>query len=229
MRRWKTWGLGAAVLLGLALPVCGNADPPDDEEKPKAAERPNWRSKSIFDELFPSKDPPPNPTSSKPAKDSAKDSTKDSAKDSAKDSTRSTAKDSTKSTTKDSAKGTAKKPAPPPKKASIADDVAAQRDREEKAYLRRQAVCDRLREIAQQTKDEELERKVRQLDERIWAIYSQHTHRPPGTDDTLDVDQAALDQQLGSDSAQSTLSGPAADQLSGKDRARQASVREEKP
>lgn len=51
---------------------------------------------------------------------------------------------------------------------------------EEATWLRRRAVCDKLREIAERNKDEALKRQVEQLEDRIWAIYLQHTQLPVG-------------------------------------------------
>jgi hypothetical protein len=63
----------------------------------------------------------------------------------------------------------------PPAKAVVHDEAAVVRAREEAALLRRLAVCDRLKEIAYESGNEELQRKAEQLDQRAWAVYSQHT------------------------------------------------------
>lgn len=199
MRRWRTAGLIVAVLL--ALPAGGRAEPPDDDKKVEVG--PYWRSKSVWDSLFGSDaKPPPNavpPNAAPPRAVPPVEPVRESR---------------------------ARKPAAL-RESGVVEDVAADRDREERAYLRRQAVCDKLREIAQQNKDEELECKVRQLDERIWAIYSQRTNGLPGSENGPDDD--ILDRNLGRGGARGMAPEAAARTLSGKDRGRQASVREERP
>jgi hypothetical protein len=67
--------------------------------------------------------------------------------------------------------------APAPRPARVAD-----RDREEKAYLRRIAVVDRLREIAIDTRDPDLLRQADQLEEKASALYQQRTGGMRGGD-----------------------------------------------
>jgi hypothetical protein len=55
------------------------------------------------------------------------------------------------------------------------DETAANRAVEEAAYLRRLQVCTKLREVAVQTNDVDLERLVDQLEERVWNVYAQRT------------------------------------------------------
>ena len=88
--------------------------------------------------------------------------------------------------------GTSKKPDPKPDKDNEADkkhDEPAPRistlremadhyrDLEKAKLLRRQAVCQRLREIAYETGDEELERKAFQLDELAAKVFEERTGR----------------------------------------------------
>ena len=61
-----------------------------------------------------------------------------------------------------------KDPAPPP-------SPAVMRQRAYMEWLRRQEVCDKLREIALETGDEELRRKADSLNQRIWDSYLQRT------------------------------------------------------
>ncbi len=198
MRRWRTWGLIVTLLLGLGLAARAGAEPPTDDEK-KTPDRPAFRSASIWDKWFGIPDaPPPRPAPSKTDKDKDKDKDKD----------------------------VAKKPAAP-KKISRAEQTAADREREEKDYLRRQAVCDKLREIAQQSKDEEMERKVRQLDERIWAVYSQHTSKKAGAEDAPDDADKSLAKKPGRSRGRATDS--TVPDLSIRGRPRQSSVEEERP
>jgi hypothetical protein len=67
----------------------------------------------------------------------------------------------------------------PVKVAPVVDEAAQQRNREEAAYLRRLAVCDKLKQIAYQTNDEKLQRQAEQLDERVWEVYSQRIANLP--------------------------------------------------
>jgi hypothetical protein len=79
----------------------------------------------------------------------------------------------------------AAKPAEAPVKvAPVVDEAAQQRNREEAAFLRRLAVCDKLKQIAYQTSDEKLQRQAEQLDERVWEVYSARiAHLPVGHSD----------------------------------------------
>ncbi len=93
-----------------------------------------------------------------------------------------------------------KKKAPEPEpavKTSSPESAAALQAREKANYLRRIAVCDRLRDIAFQTKDNELFRKADQLDQRAYAIYMKHSAQVPG-DMALQADERILEQRLGS-------------------------------
>jgi hypothetical protein len=56
-----------------------------------------------------------------------------------------------------------------------AETMAFEQQRQMNAYLRRVAVCDRLRDIAFQNNDTELQRQADQLELRAWEIYRQHT------------------------------------------------------
>jgi hypothetical protein len=181
----------AALLLSLGLPRCGRAD--DDDDPP--AQRPGWRTTTLWDKLFPSESPPPTRPALRPVP----------------------------AKVADSRPAPAEKTEAAPKPVSFGASATAVREREERAYLRRQAVCDKLHEIAAQTHDEELERKVRQLDERIWALYAQRTSRLPSADAVVDMDESILDKHLGkADSPALTHS------VNGKDRT-QAAVQEDKP
>jgi hypothetical protein len=48
------------------------------------------------------------------------------------------------------------------------------------AYLRRLSVCDRLREIAQETGNEALRAEAERLEEMAWNVYEQKTNRSLG-------------------------------------------------
>lgn len=59
--------------------------------------------------------------------------------------------------------------------------AAAERAREENALLRRQAVCLKLRTMADQTHNEELHRQADELDDRAWSVYQRRiAHLPAG-------------------------------------------------
>jgi hypothetical protein len=59
------------------------------------------------------------------------------------------------------------------------DDAAEQRTREQATLLRRLAVCDQLRLIATQKKDDQLMQQAEQLDERCWQVYMRRIERLP--------------------------------------------------
>jgi hypothetical protein len=89
-------------------------------------------------------------------------------------------------------KGT-KSPEAPAKVAPVVDEAAQQRNREEAAYLRRLAVCDKLKQIAYQTNDEKLQRQAEQLDERVWEVYSQRIANLPVGRSDLERDAGGAD------------------------------------
>jgi hypothetical protein len=61
------------------------------------------------------------------------------------------------------------------------DEATGERAREQAALLRRLAVCDQLRLIATQKKDDNLMRQAEQLDERTWQIYTQRIAHLPAS------------------------------------------------
>jgi len=75
--------------------------------------------------------------------------------------------------------------------APVVDTAAAVRAREEAAYLRRLAVCDKLQEVAQDTNDGELSRLAEQLAEQAWQVYLQRTAQLPAS--RADVEDHLLD------------------------------------
>jgi hypothetical protein len=86
-----------------------------------------------------------------------------------------------------------KKPAAKPERAKEADkkadlpeprtEAASLRRLEEMKLHRRQEVCLRLREIARETNDAELEQRALELDERAFQVYMERTaHLPGGSD-----------------------------------------------
>jgi hypothetical protein len=118
------------------------------------------------------------------------------------------------------AKETAKKPSPTVKNASA-------RSRELADYLRRMAVCDQLMQVAYDTKDEELQRQVEQLRERVWDTYQVRTERLPTATKASESDEQILDKHLGAkagkESADDVLLGKAASKN------RQTALKEDKP
>lgn len=68
-------------------------------------------------------------------------------------------------------------------------------------WLRRLEVCDKLKQIALETGDQELARKAEALDQRAWDVYVQRTGRPKGN---LTPDEQILDGQLGLEASQRT-------------------------
>src|SRR5437899_7180269 len=64
-----------------------------------------------------------------------------------------------------------KKPAAEPRRPSAVESARAVRVREEFALHRRQAVCDRLREVAYRTQDQELLRQAEELENMAWDMY----------------------------------------------------------
>jgi glutamine synthetase adenylyltransferase len=67
-------------------------------------------------------------------------------------------------------------------------------EREEEAYFRRLAVCDRLREVAEETKDEKLRQLADQLQDRAWQLCVRRANL-----DTSTLDETVLNKHLGSE------------------------------
>jgi hypothetical protein len=75
--------------------------------------------------------------------------------------------------------------------APAAESSAAVRRRETAAFLRRQAVCDRLCEIAAQNGDDALAQRANDLEDRAWAIFQERTAGLQGGAALVDGDDAA--------------------------------------
>ncbi len=73
--------------------------------------------------------------------------------------------------------------------------------REQAAFQRRVAVCDRLREIAIETNDTELDQLAQELNARAWAVYKQRTAKLEAAPKEKDLDEQILDRKLGIDLA----------------------------
>jgi hypothetical protein len=65
--------------------------------------------------------------------------------------------------------------APMPAATSVARENAASMSREQAKFIRRQQVCDRIREAAQETNNTELEKQAQLLEQRAWYLYEQRT------------------------------------------------------
>jgi hypothetical protein len=92
--------------------------------------------------------------------------------------------------------------------APLIDRSASDREREENAYFRRMAVCDRLMQLAVQTNNQDQQRRIDQLKERVWALYQQRTAHLSGSLMTADSDEAALEQSLPTTGRSSVLPLP---------------------
>jgi hypothetical protein len=87
---------------------------------------------------------------------------------------------------------------PRPAGPSPTERAARDQKRELNAYLRRMQVCDRLRQIAYDTNDAELERQADELEEQARLVYERATSRLPLAGSP---DETALGQRLGTGSA----------------------------
>jgi len=121
----------------------------------------------------------------------------------------------------------AKKPAAPAKPASVVNAAAAERSREEAALLRRLRACDKLKEIAMRTNDNDLLGQAEELEERAQTAYAQRTAHLQGGAGSFESDEKTLDRYLGAGKARSEEA--AAYNVSSKDRGSQAAVKEVKP
>jgi hypothetical protein len=69
--------------------------------------------------------------------------------------------------------------------------AAVERSREEATLLRRLAVCDQLKLIAIQNKDDDLLRQAEQLEQRVQAVYAEHIAHLPASQ-AVSVPSSAL-------------------------------------
>jgi hypothetical protein len=88
------------------------------------------------------------------------------------------------------------------------DEAAAIRAREEDALLRRMAVCDKLRQIAARTGDDELDRMAEQLLERANNVYLRRIADLPASHASLDVDRLHTDRPTQRSEVESLPSSP---------------------
>ncbi|HEY1859652.1 MAG TPA: hypothetical protein VGG61_04825, partial [Gemmataceae bacterium] len=68
--------------------------------------------------------------------------------------------------------------------------------RQEAALLRRIDVCDKLRQIALETNNNELDQLAQELDARARAVYAQRTARLKTSAQATDLDEKILDRKL---------------------------------
>jgi hypothetical protein len=121
----------------------------------------------------------------------------------------------------------AKKPITPVKPASIVEGAVARRNREEAVLLRRLRACDKLKEIAIRTNDNDLLRRAEDLEERAQATYAQRTANLQVHGGELESDEMTIDRYL--DSSQSPSKDAQAYVVSSKDQSSQAAAKEVKP
>jgi len=76
------------------------------------------------------------------------------------------------------------------------EQAVKEQEQQWNAFFRRQAACDRLREVAIITNNQELEREADRLYEQAWEVYRQRTAHLTGAS-TLEADEAMLDRRLG--------------------------------
>ena len=79
----------------------------------------------------------------------------------------------------------------------IQDPPEKVRAREQAAWVRRQQVCDRLKEVAEQSHDEELLQTAKALEQRSWNLYLQRTANLPASSFALESDAEVVDRHLG--------------------------------
>lgn len=179
MRQFGAWKWGLALLVGFSASAVSAADrDEDDSAVPRARTHggPVHSGPGLINKLF--GDDKPRPIEKKPAARSDKESAARSDKETARSATK------------------------PSKPASVADEAAAERKREQDTLLRRLAVCDKLTEIAVQTRDVDLQHVAEQLEERAQTAYAQRTaHLPCSNAGRFESDEQTLKKHLGAGAA----------------------------
>lgn len=102
----------------------------------------------------------------------------------------------TNSQAKDPSRTSGRQPAAKPA-ADKTDAAAQRRQREEAALLRRLRVCDKLAEIALQTRDEQLQRLAERLEEQARRVYEERMARPIVDKPAFESDHKVLERHLG--------------------------------
>jgi hypothetical protein len=121
------------------------------------------------------------------------------------------------------AKEAAKKPSPP------INSPASARSRELANYLRRMAVCDQLMQVAYDTKDEELQRQVEQLRDRVWTTYQVRTEQLPAGTKKFESDEQILDKHLGAKAGKEPADEVLLGNAPSKNRSGRTAFKEDKP
>jgi hypothetical protein len=111
----------------------------------------------------------------------------------------------------------------------LADAAVAARNAEMDKLFRRQEVCLKLRQIAKDLNDPELDRLAAQLDQRAWDVYRERTSNLPGASASLEEEER-LEKRLPVTSGKpDSLITPAKKALSSREPRSTAAVREVKP
>jgi hypothetical protein len=105
------------------------------------------------------------------------------------------------------------KPKPTPKPAApeppiTRQDVARSVEQEQKVYMERLAFCTKLRQIAVQTGDEELERKANELEKQAFDVFTKRTAKLPALMDSVKASESALDKKNSEPAAGSASASP---------------------
>jgi hypothetical protein len=121
---------------------------------------------------------------------------------------------------------------PPPKKTNTNQEARAKRALAEANYMRRLAVIDELKRIANEAGNDELMKKAENLERKAFELYTQQTAGLPYNQLMPSTDERLLDKQMGFDpgataSAARKLNQPAADQTGTASQA--SAIREVKP
>jgi hypothetical protein len=121
----------------------------------------------------------------------------------------------------------AKKPATPRQQASGVDEAAAVQARERATLGRRLAILDKLKEIANNTHDNELMRHTEELEERAWTAFGQHTAYLRDGAGLFEAEDKNLDKQSGTAPAAGERSPESASYtVSGKDASSHTALKE---
>jgi hypothetical protein len=152
MRRAQLGAIGASLLVGLLFSTATMAQDPSAGNPPPSNWGGSMHSSGWFKSMF--------------GTDETKEETK---------------KDPDSAPAKPAAKEPAKNVQPPPKPAAEARRGATQRAQEQAKLLRRLAVCDQLKLIAYQTKDDALLHRAEQLEDRAQSLYNQRIAQLPAS------------------------------------------------
>jgi hypothetical protein len=204
MRAWKAWAIGAVAALGLSSAMACAAD--DDWEMPDGKAAPKKEEGNWFSRLFHTGNTPDHaPWDKRGALQSQLNGPPKPKADKAK---------------KPAETAVAKTPAP---------DGSAERARYMDDFLRQQAVCNRLSDIAAEKNDLQLMRRAQELEDRAWRTCQARLEIPAGKQGA-DLDESIIAKRSGTPSSTSQSTAPllTRDTQSVPDK-RSAEVREVKP